>query len=108
MYQYSVKIKKNPGVVEKTYIWGGQSIAFNLKSSLFLVIRVPEQGEDIQIKTESKDISTPRDIGTLKAGELFTIPLNEIKGVYATCSQDIRVDCSIEFMSSDMLVPSLE
>lgn len=111
MYQYTVKIKKDPSATAnlKTYIWGGDALNFNLKSPLYLVIRNPELGgEDIQVFTQTTTATDDRDIGTLKEGQVFIIPLNDIKGVYATCDHDQRLDCSIEFVSNDTFVASLE
>jgi hypothetical protein len=115
MIQYVVKVK-NTG--QTTYLWGGSQVTHKLNSSLVLTIRVIEMGEVINFgisheeKTDAKGVKykdTP--LGKLNENQLFTIPLNGIKGVYAQCQDptlDTKVECFIESLQVNGLVSELE
>ena len=115
MIQYIVKIK-NTG--KNTYLWGGSEVTHRLKSSLVLTIRVVEMGETINFGVSHEEKtgadgkkSTETSLGKLDESEMFTIPLNGIKGVWAQCEDktfDTKVECFIESLQVNGLTPELE
>jgi hypothetical protein len=78
------------------YLWGSAGITQNMTfpSPLLLHIRNDELGEPITFGTLSID-GTRSTIGTLKAGEFFSIPIQNICAVFATCALDSSVCCAI-------------
>jgi hypothetical protein len=115
MIQYVVKVK-NTG--QTTYLWGGSKVTHKLKSSLVLTIRVIEMGEIINFGISHEEKTgdggkkyTDTSLGKLDENEIFTIPLNGIKGVYAQCQDptlDTKVECFIEGLQVNGLIPELE
>jgi len=108
MYQYTVKVLRAnaPDSSGKTYLWGGAGITHVLNSPLCLTIRVIEMNEEIKISIDNgKD--APETIGSLKEREIFTIPLNGIRGIFATCEHDSKVECYIDNAQGSSFIPSL-
>lgn len=98
MYTYRVKVRR------RTYLWGGEGIknAFNPKTPTYLHFRVDEIGEPIKFGTQSEFSGTLTELGTLKPGESFTVPLKDIVGVYASLDdpQDTYIDCTLIISSA--------
>lgn len=106
MFEYEVKIRQ---ANQRTYIWGGEGINYELLSQLILIVRVLEKvGETVTLSIQRK-VTNPKtiEIGTLQEGETFTIPLNEISGVFMESSFDTIVRCSLCFPSNNTIIPNL-
>jgi hypothetical protein len=95
MYRYRVKVRGT------MYLWGSDGITVNLAWPLLLVIRNDELGEPIVFGTETTNTDSRKTFGTLRPGECYTIPLLNIRGVFATCELDSSVACTL-------LVPQLQ
>lgn len=89
MLAYRTKVRT------RTFVWGGQGITAVLKSPLILTVRVPEEGETIELGTRKASSAREGELGTLAPGECFSIPLDDISGVFATCKSDTQVDCFV-------------
>jgi hypothetical protein len=105
MYQYTVKVLRS-NASDKTYLWGGAGITHVFNSPLCLTIRVMEMNEEIKISID-KGKGSPEPIGSLKEREIFTIPLNGIRGIFATCENDSKVECYIDNAQGSSFIPSL-
>jgi hypothetical protein len=90
MYQYSVKVRK------ELYLWGSAGIGENMPFPAPLMLHIQNDilGESVSFGTESID-GTRNTIGTLKPGECFSIPIQNIRGVFADCALDSSVICVI-------------
>lgn len=90
--------------VERTYLWGGEEVGIEYADlTFFLHFRVPEDGEEIIFGHRNKTSSPFKTLGNLKPGESFTIPLKELRGVFARCvdsHSDTRVECSLVGVSA--------
>jgi hypothetical protein len=69
------------------YIWGSAGITSDLHfpAPLILYLRNDAFGEPVTIRTETAD-GTSTTIGTLDAGEYLAVPIQDIRGVAATCA----------------------
>jgi hypothetical protein len=105
MYTYMVKVIRS-NAADKTYLWGGSGISRTLISPLCLTIRVLEMNEEIKIFMDNGRDS-PQLIGSLKEREVYTIPLNEIRGIFATCEHDSKIECHIDMAQGGSIIPSL-
>lgn len=89
MYQFNVKVR------DEMYLWGSDSITVNLAWPLLLVIRNEDIGDPVTIGTETTSADSRKTFGTLQPGECYTIPLLNIRGVFASCKTDTNVTCAI-------------
>jgi hypothetical protein len=89
MYQFTVKVR------DEMYLWGSNSITVNLAWPLLLVIRNEDIGDPVTIGTETTSADSRKTFGTLQPGECYTIPLLNIRGVFASCKTDTNVTCAI-------------
>ena len=90
MYRYKVKVRGS------MFLWGSASITQNMTftTPLLLHIRNDERGEPVTFGTLS--IGGARTtLGTLQAGEAFSVPMQNISGVFADCALDSSVCCTI-------------
>ena len=80
------------GTATPTYVWGSEGITSDLtfSSPLILYLRNDVFGESITISTEKAD-GTSTILGTLGAGEYLAIPIQDIRGVSATCDLESTV-----------------
>jgi hypothetical protein len=88
--EYSVRVR---GTV---YLWGSAGITekITFASPLLLHVRNDVCGEAVTFGTET--IAGVRtELGTLQAGESVSVPIQNIRGVYATCALDSMVCCFI-------------
>ncbi|RKT10554.1 hypothetical protein B0G69_7982 [Paraburkholderia sp. RAU2J] len=92
MYDYDVKVRGTPD--PPIFLWGSRGIALNLSWPLLLAVRNDVAGDPIEVHTETAD-GKSNLVGTLLAGEYYTIPLVGLRGVFATCKADSNVSCSI-------------
>ncbi len=78
------------------YLWGSagvvQNITFN--KTILLHIHNDQFGEAVIFGTQQAD-GTQTTIGTLQPGEFISIPLQDISGVFATCSLESSVCCMV-------------
>jgi hypothetical protein len=79
------------------YLWGSAGITVNpsFDKPLLLHIRNNVFGEVVTIGTQvAGGAQTP--YGTLQPGEAMSIPIQNISGVYASCTLETNVDCLIQ------------
>jgi hypothetical protein len=81
---YEVRVR---GTIIPTYLWGSAGVNENITfdKPLLLHIRNDVFGEVITFGTQVAS-GTQTTIGTLKAGEYVSIPVQDISGVFATCA----------------------
>jgi hypothetical protein len=90
---YEVRVR---GTAVPTYLWGSAGLTENIKFSkpLLLHIRNDLFGEAITFGTQVSS-GTQTTIGTLQRGECVSIPVQDISGVFATCTLESVVACLI-------------
>jgi hypothetical protein len=79
------------------YLWGSAGILGDttFPSPPLLHVHNDMLGEPIILGTETSG-SVQTTIGTLQPGELFSIPIQGITGVFATCALETNVSCYIK------------
>jgi hypothetical protein len=89
--EYSVRVR---GTV---YLWGSAGITEKITfgTPLLLHVRNDISGEEITFGTETVDGVT-RTYGTLQCGECVSVPIQNIRGVFATCALESMVCCVIK------------
>jgi hypothetical protein len=98
MIDYSVKVR---GSADKPmYLWGSNGIKVTHVWPLLLTIRNDVLGERVTFGTERISEGRPpgrETIGTLLPGESYTLPLLNLKGVFAFCDPDLdsTVQCTL-------------
>jgi len=78
----------------KTYLWGSGGLTGVFAWPLLLVINNDTVGDPIQIGSEGSG-TAQTSYGTLQPGECWTVPLQNLRGVFANCSTDTTVACTI-------------
>jgi hypothetical protein len=81
------------------YLWGSAGITSNLTFDKPLVLHIHNDvfGESITFGTEDAT-GTQTTIGTLDTGEAVSIPLQTIRGVFATCTLESTVHCVLRIL----------
>jgi hypothetical protein len=87
MYEYPVRVRGT------TYVWGSAGLSGIFPLQLVLVINNNAFGDVAKIASESP--TGTRQIGTLQPGECWTLPLEGLHGVTATCETDTTLSCAI-------------
>lgn len=79
------------------YLWGSAGITQNpaFDKPLVLHIRNNVFGEVLTVGTAVSGVTNP-PFGQLQPGESFSIPIQNISGVFATCALETNVDCLIQ------------
>jgi hypothetical protein len=79
-----------------TYLWGSATITADATFSkpLLLHIRNNVFGDVVHLFTQSAGGTD--GLGALRPGEAYTIAIQGMSGVYATCASESAVDCLIE------------
>jgi hypothetical protein len=79
------------------YLWGSAGITQNqtFDKPLVLHIRNNVFGEEVTVGTAVSGVANPA-FGNLQPGESFSIPIQNISGVFATCALETNVDCIIQ------------
>ena len=79
------------------HLWGSAGITKNITFANPLLLHIHNDlfGEIIIIGTQTAS-GTKETIGTLNPGEIVTISINEISGVFASCEQESIVRCLIQ------------
>lgn len=88
MFQYVVRVR------DKVYIWGGADLSMSLAAPLILVINNDRLGDQVALASEANQ-GAPTPLGTLRPGECWTLPLNGLRGVTASCASDTTLVCAI-------------
>jgi hypothetical protein len=76
------------------YLWGSAGITVNstFDKPLLLHVRNNVFGEVLTLGTQvAGGAQTP--LGTLQPGETMSVPIQNISGVFATCTLETNVDC---------------
>jgi hypothetical protein len=89
-YDYCVRVR---GTV---YLWGSGGVTQDVTfpNPLLLHISNDTFGEPVTLGTETAG-GAHATLGTIQAGEHFTIPIQGLSGVVATCSPHSTVTCSL-------------
>jgi hypothetical protein len=89
-YDYWVRVR---GTV---YLWGSGGVAQDVTfpNPLLLHISNDTFGEPVTLGTETAG-GVHTTLGTIQAGEHFTIPIQGLSGVVATCSPHSTMTCSL-------------
>jgi hypothetical protein len=79
------------------YLWGSAGVTQNISfdKPILLHIRNDLFGEVVTFGTQLAG-GTQTMIGTLQPGECVSIPLQDISGVFATCTLESKVCCLIK------------
>jgi len=79
------------------YLWGSAGITQNITFDKPLVLHVRNDvfGEAIGLGTQVAS-GAQTTIGTLQPGECVSVPLQNISGVFATCTTESTVACLIK------------
>jgi hypothetical protein len=87
-WDYKVRVR---GTV---YLWGSAGVqeGVTFLSPVLLHIRNDPFGEPITFGTQTAG-GPQTTLGTLQAGEQFSIPIQQISGVFATCAFKSTVTC---------------
>jgi hypothetical protein len=87
---YEVKVRGT------MFLWGSAGITVDAAFSKPILLHVRNNvfGEVVTVGTQIA--SGPQTIlGTLQPGESYSIPIQNISGVFATCALETSVDCLI-------------
>ncbi len=78
------------------YLWGSAGILVDVafSSPLMLHVRNNVFGQPIALYTQTTSSTT--SLGTLQPGETYTIPIQNMSGVYASCAGESLVDCLLQ------------
>jgi hypothetical protein len=78
------------------YLWGSAGIEQDMTfpASLLLHVRNDLYGQPVTLSTQVAD-GTQTTIGTLQAGEIFSIPIQGISGIVGQSKQGSTVECWI-------------
>ncbi len=99
MYSYIVKIRG------KVYVWGSSGLKINLKYPLLLTINNDLVGDIVTLSSE-KTTGSPAVLGTLGPGECWTLPLDGLRGVFATCTTDTTLACLLFAPHQSAITPA--
>jgi hypothetical protein len=79
------------------YLWGSAGITVNttFDKPLLLHVRNNVFGEVVTIGTQVAN-GTQTTLGTLQPGEATSIPIQNISGVFASCTLESNIDCLIQ------------
>lgn len=91
MESWKVKVHPRQPV---TYLWGGEKVDEPLDATLILTLRVDELGETIVFGRRDNTSNPIKTLGTLQAGESFTVSLKGLRGIWAKCA-DPKVDTHV-------------
>ena len=86
MYRYRVKLRA------ERFLWGSAGVTTELKWPIFLTTRVDELGEEITLGTVAPG-GARTTCAKLQPGETYTIVLQNVIGVFATCATDTQLTC---------------
>jgi hypothetical protein len=79
------------------FLWGSAGITVNatFDKPLLLHVRNNVFGEAVTVGTQVAS-GAQTTLGTLQPGECVSIPIQNISGVFATCTLESNVDCVIQ------------
>lgn len=91
LFAYRVRVRETT-----KYLWGSSGIEQNSSATSPLVLHLHNDvfGNVVTFGTASNGTPGPA-IGTLQPGEAFSIPLQNISGVYATATPYSTVSCFV-------------
>jgi hypothetical protein len=90
---YTVRVRS-----ATTYLWGSSGIKSNASFASPLILHIHNEvaGEPVTFGTETSD-GAQTTIGTLQPGQSFSVSINDVRGVFATCTVvESNVSCSIK------------
>lgn len=89
---YEVKVRRGT-----TFLWGSAGVTENITFNRPLILHVRNDtfGEVVTIGMK-KAAGAMKTVGTLQPGELVSLPVQEISGVFASCEFESLVVCLIK------------
>lgn len=93
--EYSVRVRGS------TFLWGSSGLTKDLTfaSPLILHIANDRYGQVITLNTRTSILSVPPTVyGTLQPGEVVSLPIQGIAGVFAQCAEESIVRCVISIL----------
>jgi hypothetical protein len=94
--EYSVRVR------DTTFLWGSSGLTKDLTFSSPLILHIGNDryGQEISLATRTAILSVPpTEWGTLQPGEIVSLPIQGIIGVYAQCAEESTVRCVISVLS---------
>lgn len=91
--QYRVKVRSTP-----TFLIGGVGVVDGFSAPCTLVVRVDEDGEQVNFgvyKEAPMQSDKNKSLGFLDPAQTLLIGIDDMRGVYASCSTETFVDCYI-------------
>jgi hypothetical protein len=88
--EYSVRVRGTK------FLWGSSGLTTDLTFAAPLILHVGNDryGQQITLGTQVAN-GTQTGLGTLQPGEVVSLPMQAIIGVYATCAEESIVRCVI-------------
>jgi hypothetical protein len=75
-------------------MWGSDGLGVNLAWPLLLVINNDGLGDPVALGSEAAGAGG-QSFGSLDPGQCWTVPLQGLRAVFATCETDTTLSCSI-------------
>src|SRR5580704_13340655 len=82
--EYSVRVRAT------TFLWGSSGLTANVTFGAPLILHVGNDryGREISLFKQVAGGPQPPGLGTLQPGEVVSLPMQDIIGVYATCAEE--------------------
>src|ERR1035441_4705980 len=91
MIQFRVKVRSQP-----TFLIGGEGLVETFSAPLTLVLRVDEDGEQVNFnvyKEAPLQNDKNKNLGFLAPTQTLMVAIDDIRGVFASCATETFVDC---------------
>jgi hypothetical protein len=91
--EYAVRVR---GTATPTFLWGSAGITGDITFAAPLILHIGNDryGQQITLGTQAAGGAQTAK-GTLQPGEVVSLPVQDITGVYATCAAESIVRCVI-------------
>jgi hypothetical protein len=93
---YEVRVRATTPPAPPIFIWGSAGVAKDLHFDKPLILHVRNDvfGEQVTIAAQTAAGAQP-PLATLQPGECVSIPLQDIIGIFATCTLESVVACQV-------------
>jgi hypothetical protein len=76
-------------------LWGGAGVAAAITgTNAYLLVRVDERGERLELLKQPTPASPPTRVAILDPGESFLVSIDNAVSIIARCADDTFVDCA--------------
>lgn len=89
---FRVKVTHAKGI--KALFGGAGVVAALTGSNAFLLVRVDDRGEPIELSKKPTTGTPAAVVATLNPGETFLVSIDNAVSITATCARDTFVDCA--------------